>query len=266
MALKAILTSEEYEALSENSAIQAEYVEKDGKYFLDVTPVDTFALEDVGGLKSAYAKQMAEAKELKKKVLSFEGIDPDEARTALGKVKEMSDWTPEQKVQEKIESVTLQMEEKHRKEMLDKDATIELQNQVIEQEKVHNAAAKAIADHGGDVDLLLPHVLASCKCKREGDNWVVSVLDAEGNPKISNQAGSTAPMTIVERVAEMKASDKFAVCFKATGAKGSGASGNNSANTGATKTGIKTIKRSDQEAIEANIEGIAKGQILVVDE
>jgi len=266
MALKAILTSEEYEALSENSAIQSEYVEKDGKYFLDVTPVGTFALEDVGGLKTAYAKQMADAKELTKSLKTFDGINPDDARTALEKVKEMSDWTPEQKVQEKIESVTLQMEEKHRKEMVDKDATIELQNQVIEQEKVHNAAAKAIADHGGDVELLMPHVLASCKCKREGDNWVVTVLDAEGNPKISNQPGSTAPMTIAERVTEMKASDTFAVCFKSSGASGSGASGSNNTNTGSSKNGIKTIKAGDQEAIEANIEGIAKGQILVVDE
>ncbi|MBZ5499530.1 MAG: hypothetical protein LAP85_24285 [Acidobacteriia bacterium] len=88
MALKAILSKEEHDALPE--ALREYYVEKDGKFVLDAEGV-----EDVSGLKNALTAVRDELKTAKKQLQEtidkFKDIDPDKAKEAQKKLQELED-------------------------------------------------------------------------------------------------------------------------------------------------------------------------------
>jgi len=108
MALKAVLTKEEFDALDE--AIKKLYVEKDGKYLLDAEGV-----EDVSGLKSALEKERGTVKKLKADLQAtvdkFKDIDPDKARDAQKKLQDLEDkqMMDEGKVEELFKKRTERM-------------------------------------------------------------------------------------------------------------------------------------------------------------
>jgi hypothetical protein len=86
MALKALLSKEEYDALPEAS--RQYYVEKDGKFLLDAEGV-----EDVSGLKNALTAVRDELKTAKKQLQEtidkFKDIDPEKAKEAQKKLQEL---------------------------------------------------------------------------------------------------------------------------------------------------------------------------------
>src|SRR5574340_458446 len=89
---KAVLSSQE-ELSQIPETYRDLYIEKDGKFYLDVENIDD--MPQVGGLKSALQKErdnrataIREQKELLKK---FEGIDPEKAKDALKKLHELED-------------------------------------------------------------------------------------------------------------------------------------------------------------------------------
>ena len=101
MALKAVLTKEEFDGLEDS--LKKLYVEKDGKYLLDAEGV-----EDVSGLKSALEKERGTVKKLKADLQAtvdkFKDIDPDKARDAQKKLQDLEDkqMMDEGKVEEPV--------------------------------------------------------------------------------------------------------------------------------------------------------------------
>jgi hypothetical protein len=71
------------------------YVEKDGKFVLQVEAADGFALENVTGLKTALESERANLRAEKDKFRPFEGLDAAAARAAIERVAAFGDVDPQ---------------------------------------------------------------------------------------------------------------------------------------------------------------------------
>jgi hypothetical protein len=241
MALKAVLNDSS--ALTE--ALKPFYVEKDGKFVLDVEPVEGFALEDVTGLKSALGSERTSREKLEKQIAKFKDLDPDKAREALTKLDELSKFDPEKEADKiaskKLESATAQLLEKHTQEIGAKEQRITTLSGAVDKLLRRSAATQAIAEEKGSVDLLLPHVLEHTRVKETDSGFEVEVIDVKGNVRIADGKGT--PMTIAGLVAEMRQSEKFGRAFEASGKSGSGKPPGNGGGGAATKkSDFKTEK------------------------
>ena len=219
MALKAILASLD----GIDDAIKALYVEKDGKFVLDVEPVDGFALEDVNGLKTALGKERTTRERLERDVVKFKDLDPDKAREALAKLEELTSIDPAKEADKiantKFEAAKAQLLEKHKAELTAHAGKISSLEGLVDQLARKQEAIAAIAEHKGSVDLLLPHVLNITKSEVTDEGVKVKVLQPDGNDRVN---GKGEPMSIRELVAEMRQSDVYGPAFEGSGQSGSG--------------------------------------------
>lgn len=118
-------------------------------------------------------------------------------------------------------------------------------------------AKAAIATNRGDPDLLLPFVLQSCRVTRNSDGGLdVVVVDEAGDIRHSGITGK--PMSISERVAEMKAQEKFGKLFESEAPAGGGTPPNNRFNP---PTG-RQPNAAELSPNEKIARGLAKGQAL----
>ncbi len=220
MALKAFV--ETIDTVPE--AARGFYKETDGKFVLDVEPVDGYALEDVSGLKGTLGKEMTLRKKLEKDVLKFKDIDPDKAREALTKLEELGNIDPakdaDKIVSERLEAAKRQLVEKHGEEIKTREGRIGQLTKTVESLLIDQAATAALADAKGSVELLLPHVQKHTRVRETDGRFVVEVVDRDGNARIGNSKGD--PMTIAELVLEMRGSDTFGRAFEGSGHAGSG--------------------------------------------
>lgn len=283
--LKAVCTQAEFDALTETE--RAHYKQEGQLHFLQVASVSidgaggtkaTFALENIAGLQASLGRFKEQNQQLDAKVkeyeTNFKDLDPEEARTAIEKVKEIGDGSSDEARKREIEAVKASIEQQFRKQIATAegraraaDERVKKYTQHIMQSKKEAAAVAAIEAERGSVALLLPHVVSQLRVVQDPadpdnpDLFQVEVVDSKGQPRYSMKQGSGGqPMAPAEYVSELKMSDTFAVAFEGARAAGSGASGSSTVRT----TG-RTIRRSDQAAIEANIDRIAKGEVTVVD-
>jgi hypothetical protein len=211
---------------------------EDGRYYLTVEGRDGWNLENVAGLKSALSKQQEEARRIKQQAAQFEGLDPAEAREALEKLKEIQNWTPDDKVKEQIRSLEKQLSDKHRKEVGTLQEREQKLRKALDRRLVDSEAVAAIAENKGIVDLLLPAIRQSLRVVEVGDDFAVQVLDDEGNPRISMKPGSNQPMTIREYVATLKEDARYQRAFDGNDARGSGASSTSGRSGGGVDSGL----------------------------
>jgi len=222
MALKAVL--DKLDGLSDE--FRKLYVERDGKFYLDVEAVDGWNLEDVRELKSALSSEREARKKAEGKVGAFGELDPEKAKEAIQKLEEMKDWTPDEKVKEQIEVQVAAIKEKLQGEIDGHIKTVEDLNSQLSTHIIDNSALAALAKHKGNSKLLLPHVRQMVKAvKDENGRLIAQVVDEKGGPRISMKQGSTDPMEIEELVEWMKNQSDFAPGFEGNGASGSGAKG-----------------------------------------
>jgi hypothetical protein len=225
MALNAILDS--LDGLSEDLA--SAYTEKDGRFYLDVTPVDGFSLEDVAGLKSSLAKERTNARSLSKQ---YEGIDAEAARDALSRFEEIANWTPDEKIAEQMAAREKQLHGKHQGEMariMGESGDMRAQ---LEQHLVKSVAMQALQSAGGNADLLMPHIMGQTRMELVDGKFVAQVVDDKGVPRVSMKQGSTDNMGIAELVESMRNAESFSPAFAGSGATGSGSAGSASAGRG----------------------------------
>ncbi|WP_029581949.1 hypothetical protein [Bradyrhizobium sp. URHD0069] len=220
MALKAIV--ETIESVPE--AARGFYKENEGKFILEVEPVDGFGLEDVSGLKNTLGKEMTLRKRLEKDVLKFKDIDPDKARDALARLEELGNIDPTKEadkiVSERLEAAKRQLLEKHGEEIKTRDGRIGQLTKTVEGLLIDQSATAALAESKGSVELLLPHVQKHTRVREDNGRFVVEVVDKDGNARIGNAKGD--PMTIADLVQEMRQSDAFGRAFEGSGQSGSG--------------------------------------------
>ncbi len=256
MALAAIVDS--LDSLSEE--IKKEYVKKDGRFHLDVTPVSGFAMENIEGLKTTLGRLKTEKEQAEEKVNAFDGLDIAAARKALATVKALGD-NPEGDVKAQIESAVTQVKSQYDEQILGIDTNLKSVTSALEAALIDNAAVLEISGLKGSPELLLPHVKAQCIVKKDGDNYKVLVKGSDGNPRINIVDGQTVDFTIKDLVGEMSKSDAFAPAFGSQAKSGPG---------GPSDTGVKTPKGEvrvigldDQSSIDHSLEDIASGKATI---
>lgn len=97
----------------------------------------------------------------------------------------------------------------------------------LENYLVTTAAVQALAAAKGSAELLLPHIQARTKVIKQGDEYVVRVLDEAGDPR-GNGAGGF--MTVQDLVKELKGHPSFGRAFESEAPTGSGTRGRTSGN------------------------------------
>lgn len=228
MALKAVLSAAEYDKLGD--ALKSEYKKGEGgKYVLDVTEVDGYALDHIEPLKNSLERAKKERTALLDRVTAIEDLekDPKTAREALAKWKEIANWTPDEKIKAQIAEHVRQVEEKLKGE----NATVAKQRDgyraVIDQALRKSAAEAAIAKAGGKTKLLLHPVLDHLKLEEKDGQFRTIVIGPDGTPRITRKKTTDgepvdAPMGLDELVESFKNDPEFAPAFAGSGPGGAG--------------------------------------------
>ena len=200
MALKLIVDS--LDGLDDGT--KALYAEKDGKYRLDVE-----GIEDTSGLKSALEKERTARRELEKRAKAALSEDDMEEYARL---KAEAD-----KGKDKDE-ILRGMRSRHEKELeLARQDAAKVKAQ-LEKTVLESTATQLLAKNGGNVSLLLPHIMGQIKA--EEVDGMLSVVPASA-------------ATIDDVVKGLKTT--FPAAFSDSGHSGSGATGGH-AGAGGAKT------------------------------
>jgi hypothetical protein len=236
--LRARVTKEEYDALSDELKKEHGDPDKDGNRLLAVTAVDGIELAPVKNLKTALEKERQSNSEAQKKLKLFADLDPEAAREALAKVEELKDWDPEKKLAEAKkqfeQTVTAKFEQdrtalttKFQKESEGMSKKVNLLTTQLQSALIDSAATSAITAAKGSVELLLPLIRSKTQLKLgdDGKASVVILSDDGVTPRLSPKGGSTDPMSLSELITELRDSSAYARAFDGTGASGSGAGG-----------------------------------------
>lgn len=238
MALQAIIDS--VDGLPD--PIKAEYKpgsgDTEGKFVLDVSPVNGFSLGKNEGLYNALESERKISKELKQKLAAF-NIDGEELtpEQAIEAIKKLKNFNPEDKaaVRKELEDQLKSSFSQKEKELVEKYEN-EIQTRSQKEEKLRNQlhqqlvvskATEALSKKAPDaVDLLLPHVQSRVKVEdREDGELGVIVLNDEGGTRLSSASGNNNPMSIAEYVDEMAKDPKYATVFSGSNQRGSGSKG-----------------------------------------
>lgn len=258
MALMALLGKEAFDQLPD--VIKAEYKEitegdlKD-RFMLDVSPVEGHMLDNTDKLKRALQGERTSVSDLKASLKVFDGLDVEKAREALGKLDEIDNWDPEQKLDEHKKAYEQALHKKFEDESKGaiKKLTEDLELEgvrgkgmfaLLSTALVDNSAIRALEQNGGSVELLLPHIKQISRLTETDGKFAVEIVGADGTVRLSPQQGNTGPMSVAELVEEMKGSDSFARAFEGSGASGSGATPPSGAQGGGTP-GAMTITESE---------------------
>lgn len=100
-----------------------------------------------------------------------------------------------------------------------KDDELGTMSKSLQKYLVTTAAVQAIASQKGVPDLLLPHVQSRTKVVKEGDDYVVRVVDEAGDPR-GNASGGF--MSVEDLVKELRAHPTFGRAFESDAPAGNG--------------------------------------------
>jgi len=265
MALKKFYSTQE----EIPEAIRSLYVQKDGKFMLDVEG----GIEDVTGLKSALGKERARADKAEKDLKSWaeSGVEnPDKVRELLSQLDTLSKLDPkseaEKLAQAKIESIRTQLSDTHGKEKKGMQDEIDSLTGQLKEVLVDKEVQRVLSlpEVKGNSTLLLPHIRSKVQMVKNSQGaFIAQVLDEAGNPRVNSDARD---MTITDLVSEFRQDPVFASAFDGTGASGSGPQGN-PGNGEAFKPGTvdnPTILRSDDPfVLGEHADAIAEGSVVV---
>lgn len=233
MTLKAVVDSLDGVDQSIRSFYKPGEGELEGKHVLQVESAEGLQLAPVTKLQNALQSARQERDQLKGQMKQFvdeEGnpLDISQMRNAieeLEKLKKSGDGS--EKLKQLEESLKQQyatreqtLAEKHKKEseqhqQLIGDLKTQLQARMLESD-----ASKAISEHGGIPEVLMPHIQAHVKSEEvdgpDGKKQLrFSVVDpATGAKRFSTRPGSSDDMSISELVGELKQNKIFAGCFR----------------------------------------------------
>lgn len=128
-----------------------------------------------------------------------------------------------------------------------KDGELATMGKSLQKYLVTTAAVQALSAHKGSTELLLPHIQSKTKVIKEGDDYVVRVVDDAGDPRGNTSGGF---MTVEDLVKELKASPTFGRAFDGEAPAGSGVRPNS--------TGKPVQQRANMSPIDKIAAGLAK--------
>jgi hypothetical protein len=241
-----------------DEGLRGYYVQKDGKFFLNVTPTEGFELDNVTGLKTALGAERNSVAVLKEQLKPYEGLDVTAARTAIERIGAFGEITPEaaktavetaarltaldpekqaeQIANTKLETIKGQLSAQYGlketewstkvKSLEDTNASLVGQLKKIKGESlIQSEVAKAnpLDDARDAVELLVGKFVRTSL--KDGE-VVTEVIDTNGNPRIKDVNGT--PFTVADLVAEIR--EKSAVLFKPDEKRGLGTNPNTPSN------------------------------------
>lgn len=246
MALKAILSKDDHAKLA--PALQGEYTEKDGKFFLSVETVDGYGIDDVARVKGALEKERNLRESAEKKLQAFSDIDPAKAREALGKLDEIAKWNPDEKTREAVAAQIKKQEEAFTAKLSEATKRGDLFEKKFRDTLIRNEAMAAIAQTGGNVDLLSPIVMGRLGVLSENGSDAVVVLGDDGSPRISGKPGNLGRMSVAEYVSSMAEDKRFAAAFAGSGPTGAGSRPAGGASGGAVRLSLADARDAGKYA------------------
>lgn len=261
MALKAKLTKEEFDALSDE--LKAHYKVTGEGYALD-TDAGSDLKEKLDEFRNNNVALMKEQEKLQAQVKQFEGIDPEKAREAQAKLHELEekkmldDGQIDELVNKRTERMRSDFENKY-KALEERNAHLESRTVNTESQlhakMVESGIANAVSAVGTVRKGAMPDILA-----RAGSVWKLddelNLVAMRGDQPMIGADGKT-PLTPEEYATSLLQDAPF--FFE--GSSGSGAGGNDTAN--ANNQGGKTIAHGDKAAFGSNLEDIASGKVQV---
>jgi hypothetical protein len=172
-----------------------------------------------------------------------DAVNPDALRTAVERVISESkdgkvNWDKMKK----------SLEAGFQTQLTAKDAELGTMSKSLQKYLVSTAAVQAIASHKGVPDLLLPHIANRTKVIKEGEDYVVRVIDESGDPRGNTSGGF---MTVEDLVKEMKASPVFGRAFESDGQSGSGTPPNGGTRKPAPQQGQLSANDRIKKGLEA---------------
>lgn len=210
-----------------DEAIKAYYVEQDGKFKLAVD-----GLEDTSGLKSALEKERKarrDAEQRAKLALSDEEMEEVERLRAEAARAKGAD------------EIVNQIKARHAKELEARTKEAQAYRASLEKTVLESTASKLLAEHKGNVSLLMPHIQAALRVEETDGQFQVVPANAASLEEVVTGLKTTFP-----------------AAFSDSGHSGSGAVGGGGGGAG------RTMKISDFNnlAPKAQADFMAKGGAL----
>ena len=204
-------------------SVQEHYQEVDGGgYVLQAELPSGYKLENVDGLASTLNRQKTELRSLKEKLKGFDGLDPQEARSALDRVAELKDAPDDREtyVQQKTEKLNGQLTDL-RKQLEEVSREKSALESAITQRDVKDVAKDTMRDLGVEQKILGPHVYGALKpIDDEGTPRVVA-HDSQGSPILSKKTPGSY-MDAAEYIESFREDPVLKVAFPASGQSGGG--------------------------------------------
>lgn len=234
------------------------YTEKNGKFVLNVTPVEGYELDNVQGLKTALGAERNNVAVLTEQLKPYQGLDANAARTAIERIGAYGEITPDaaktaletaQRLSaldpakeadkiagEKLETLKGQLtaqfnlrETELTGQVTNYKSTVEsltgqLQNLMADSQiKGEVIKANPLDDARDAVELLVAKFV---RTSMKDGKIVVEVLDVNGNPRIKDHNGT--PFSVADLVAEVR--ERSPSLFKPDEKRGLGVTPGNTAN------------------------------------
>ncbi len=173
----------------------------------------------VHGLTSALDKERKTAKEIKAVLAGWTalGEKPEDVKAKLEELTEAAAKAGDSG--KALDKLKADLEQGYSKKLTAKDAEVTAMRATVERYLVDNEATTALAEAKGAVQLLLPHVKSNVRVIEENGQYVVRVVDKDGDPRGDGKGGF---MSIKDLIAEMKASETYGRAFESSGTTGGG--------------------------------------------
>lgn len=213
--------------------------------------VDTEGPEDLSGLKSALQKERSARRELERQVKHFGDINPEEYRKLQQQSQMMAQW--EQRRSEEIGNIKNTYETYLQRANQERDDLL----QALTEREMTSALTEAFYQAGGKRDaalakLLAPQLLSRVNYDEQGN---LVAVDGSGSPRLRDDGKQ---MSVTDLMQEIKGTSYGVLFDPVDPVGGSGATG-----TQIQTAGRKYLKTSDPHKLGQNIEGIARGEIVV---
>lgn len=259
MALKAVITPQDHEALEEG--LQGLYTQDGSKFVLDISEDGLKEHPGVGPLARAFEREKVDRKKLADTVAAlqskFDGLDPEAAREALAAMANAEDkeLLDEGKVEELLAKKTARMQADFQQQLEAKEKALKEYTGQIEQ---LNGSLADITIYDAIKDAALTKGLRK-EALPDIRNRAAGIWTIKDGKPVATKDGDTVfgkdgnPLTVSEWVDSMAV--ESAHLFEPN--RGGGAQGNE---TGGGAGGIKQITK---ESAGANLAAIASGEAVI---
>lgn len=214
--------------------------------------IDNAVKAALAGVKAeddpAFKALWQESKDAKARAKAFEGLDADEARAALAKLKELETEGKAGEVgvtSEQLKAIRAEVEA----DLEGKYTPFKTENETL------RGRLREL-----QLDSVVKSVMAKQGVRAERVDALFRLtadkfdLTDEGEPMLKDHPGRDIAKFVAEELGK-----EYPEFYQSSGSSGGGASRSNAGGSG-TK---KTVAASDKQALSANLEGIAKGDVVV---